>query len=105
MRSSKLAGWVHMKEADLMAWKRPCKIPVGARGRDLGWEVGVLTPLLKGVRRRAVSTEACVFCRKCVASAVDILASTKCCCTPNCARGRPALVNKDIWHTIDNLYI
>jgi hypothetical protein len=26
MRSSKQAGWMNMQEADLMAWRRPCKI-------------------------------------------------------------------------------
>jgi hypothetical protein len=31
--------------------------------------------------------------------------SLKCCRTWNCAGGRPALANKDIWHTVNNLYI
>jgi len=39
MRSSKQAGWKeHANEANLTAWMRPCKIPVGASRKRVDLE-------------------------------------------------------------------
>jgi hypothetical protein len=68
----------------------------------LVWKIGALTAE-RGLETSSPTGAHALCCEG--TSAVGIVASPKCCCTWNCAGGRPALANKNNWQTIDNLYI